>query len=448
MSFAFMAVGYIFLAFSLFALIRKRWILGTLITFYSLMSMVVYDICVLYDLQNQDFVANYTHFTALPFSGVGEFASEVRLAILCLSGSAFIAGVGGRERPLSAAMAFRSEIEKAKSRIASSNVNIFVFSLLFLVILNIVHFLSLDLNSLWHNSSYLTIKNADEIGINNPLMAIYHQLFRVMTILTILGYFLFDWRSMPYAKVLCLIYSAYGLILMIAGSSRWSALYGMFAFLALQAFNKLNLRNGAFTLFSIFVLFEHALYSRSLNEFGVSQIVPNLLALDGNFILKSIGGVFVNTFEGGINFANGMILAPQYSLTEQLLSISPLPNAIDGYAAESAIMINPYAPMGGLGEFVFFNFGIQIFIIGMFLLFLRLCYMADRDGNVFIRYTSAMAGSYAIYILPSYSLRTSWKIIILVTAFLVVWYLFARALSNEQTKEGNRHASFADSSII
>lgn len=430
----FMLIGYSLLVGSLVLMVRKGWILGITITAYTLLSMLVFDFSVAYNLQNSDFVVNYIHFTALPFTGIQNFVFEVRMTLLCLSLITVAAAIGGSAKAVSSSLNFGNELMTFGQKFSQSYGGLILTALVLLNLLNVFHFFSMDIDQLWHNSVYLTVKNAEDIGIKNPVMAIYHQVFRILVIPTILGYFLFDWRSSPVSKTLCLIYSSYGMVIMLAGSSRWAALYGVFTLLAMQAFKKITILNGVSVAAITFIVFEYALYSRSLNDFGLSQIGPNLASLNFDFMVKSIRGVFVNSFEAGINLANGLMIAPNYTIREQLISLSPLPHAIDGYDADDAILINIYAPMGGLGEFIFFHPVVQILVVVSFFGFLRLTYLADRYGNIFVRYSSAMAASYAIYILPSYSFRTSWKIIFLVSAALLVWYILRQVANRRPSR--------------
>lgn len=421
MSPLFMLVAYLVQAYALFVQIKKGWVLGYLSTSYFLICMLVFDFVVILNLQNSDFVINYTSFSALPLVGISRFANEARLVFVGLSILTLIASIGGTTKAESANPNLIGDLAIISQEFTNRNRLLFASGLTLLVFINIIHFLSMDLKLLWLNSTYLAIKTADEIGISNPIMAIYHEVLRILVLPAILGFFAFSRKSQPLSKYLCLFYCIYGYMIMLAGSSRWVALYGVFAVLGMQAFGKLTRVRAIVAGSLTFIGFEYAIYSRSLNDFGLSRIIPNLQNLDFDFVSNSLRGVVVNAFEGALNFANGMLIAPRYTQTEQILAISPLPNFIDGYDRRNSILINPQAPMGGLGELMFYNIFIQFFVVCFYLYLLRMAYVADRKASAFIRYAVAMAGTYAIYILPSYSFRTSWKIFVIVAVGLTIW---------------------------
>src|SRR6185312_15962694 len=110
----------------------------------------------------------------------------------------------------------------------------------------------------WHNTSYLTVKTAEEVGITNPVMAIYHQGHRILALFTIMGYYALSWRRDPAKKLLCMTYSLYALIIMIAGSSRWIVLYGVIAMFASYVFGRLTILRALVLGFGSIVGFQYA----------------------------------------------------------------------------------------------------------------------------------------------------------------------------------------------
>lgn len=440
MSPVFMLIAYLIQGYALFVQIKKGWVLGYLSAAYFLICMLAYDYVVIFNLQNSDFIVNDTSFSALPLAGVSRYAIEARLTFVGLSLLTLFTSIGGPAKAVSANRNLMAQLATRSQEFTNRNRAAFTIGLGILFIINVVHLFSMDLSLVWLNSSYLAIKTADEIGISNPFMAVYHELLRILVLPAILGVFAFSGKSQSLPRYLCLFFCAYGVTIMLAGSSRWVALYGVFAILGMQAFGKLTRTRTVIAVIWTFVAFEYAIYSRSLNDFGLSRIIPNLQSLDFEFVSTSFRGVVVNAFEGALNYANGMMIAPSYSQAEQILSISPLPNFVDGYDRRNSVLINPYAPMGGLGEIMFFNPVIQSFIVCFYIYLLRMAYIADRQANAFVRYAVAMAATYAIYILPSYSFRTSWKIFVLVAVGLVIWNWLRKSRPvRENSQQGYRY---------
>ncbi|MCG9736455.1 hypothetical protein L1D51_21095, partial [Pseudoalteromonas shioyasakiensis] len=180
----------------------------------------------------------------------------------------------------------------------------------------------------------------------------------------------------------------------------------------------------------LFFLFLSAL-SLAKVMLGRGQSTQGISAISEQFSLVWDVGIFnvffmslYNLAEGGLNIANSFLIDQRHSELYKILSFSPLPSFIDGFSSISeteSIRLHTYVPMSGISEVYLFG-GVYPFVFYFFLyiIFVNVERLRFTKGpGLYVLFS--VITLYSVSTLFSYSLRTTWKImlLILVVSFLL-----------------------------
>lgn len=303
-----------------------------------------------------------------------------------------------------------------------------------IVAMTAIHFLEIDKSLLWHNHTYLLIKDPEAIGITSTIGRVYHFLFRIFGLVCLpLAIYYFKRRN-SVLFVLSAIISAYSIIFLLAGNSRWVPLY-FFCALAfnLQLGRKPISMANLLLLLLAFISFLKVLIGRNQDEQGVSQIFHDISLISFEMTFQYIGGFIINVMQGAIGFANSVLIEPKHDQPYRLLSFSPFISAIDGFnqiREDSEVRIHLYVPMSAFSEVWHFGFIYLTIFYTILLLCLR------YSTIVFLKFGGAASviistpTYWLIFTLHQYSLRTTWRFVIIIA--IAAWVL--NRLHNRRTR--------------
>lgn len=394
-----------------------------------------------FNLTKADFIIGRTFFSAMPMEDLQIYQTQVILTFFLLTLVALLAQIGipkpGPEEnsPIMA----KSGVVPRQVEATLSGVGALIVLLIFVAV-TVYHFTAMDFAVLWRNNSYLAIKTPHFVGLTEPLSIFYHFGFRIVGLASIVMLFYYNPAKRPLHFAIVFALAAYAVLILLAGNSRWVPLY----FFAAAGASQIGKGRGALLwpilaavgAFSFLIVIN----GRAQSEFGLSQIPHNMLRFAPSEIYRSLAGVFLNMFEGGLNLANSLRLSPVFTDRYQILSFSPFPSFIDGFsdirdADKSKFAL--HVPMGGYGEVIHFAWPLKVlFVLILFLMFRSIGYFRII-ANRYIFYGLNIYAIYAIYLMPTYSMRTSWRhVIVICVAGLCVVYWRKRKKSDSRRLTG------------
>tara|TARA_Y100000780_G_scaffold167369_1_gene152235 strand:+ start:6110 stop:7408 length:1299 start_codon:yes stop_codon:yes gene_type:complete len=294
---------------------------------------------------------------------------------------------------------------------------------------NLLHLMSLDIDTLLSNRSYLTIKTPEEIGITNPAARIYHFLFRFIGAISVIILCEALYQRNLLISILSFTFFMYCATLLAAGASRWLAVYIALAALYVYIRKPRYAKTITAALIALtFFSFIFVLLGRASGTYGIAHLGEYINKFNPQILTLYIGGIFVNVFEGAFNLANSIILDPQFNPWYIHHSFLPLFSFMDGFSgkiSQLAWKFAPHVPMSAISET--YTFGNEWFLIYVCMYFSMLL-LASRvytSDLSFHAKMALMAPTYYIIIAQhTYSLRTMMKptlfLIILFSLILIV----------------------------
>jgi hypothetical protein len=188
-----------------------------------------------------------------------------------------------------------------------------------------------------------------------------------------------------------------------------------------------------------------SLRGRGLPEHGVSTIPETLQAMMGTGFGDHISTLMTNLTEGVFVVAEGFKVHHTYSFQYIILSFSPLPSIIDGYAAVYrglTFRLSTYVPGSGLMEVV--NYG-AVYLLILFAIY----YSAIRFNLLFVRRNPVLFIAcnflifFSLYHIMDYPLRNAlkylWMSVYIQLAVLIAGVLFRRQRRYGRLPERARH---------
>ena len=156
---------------------------------------------------------------------------------------------------------------------------------------------------------------------------------------------------------------------------------------------------------------------------GLAHIFDAFTYVSIDNVWMYLTSLFVNIFQGAQGFANALLIMPDYSDQYKLLSFSPLVSALDGFdhiRYLDEIRINRYVPISALSQI--WHFGMTYTVIFFFVVFVWLRGVTKVYSRFSYLAMPLVLPSYWICLmLTQYSLRTSWRWILVIT--LCAWVL-------------------------
>jgi hypothetical protein len=154
-----------------------------------------------------------------------------------------------------------------------------------------------------------------------------------------------------------------------------------------------------------------ALVGRGMAIHGVSSIPATIEATIGNGVEGNASLVLTNFTEGIFVTAEGFTINHFYPLSYKVLSLSPLPSLIDGFASirpRFAIRLSPYVPVGGITEALNFGYMYVLALVVVYYISVRLnLYFAKRYPVFFLVCNFLIF--FSLYHISDYALRNALK---------------------------------------
>lgn len=401
----------------------------------------------LYTLTSLELTKEMLFFTAMPIESYEDvwtdvYATYTAMNLLSYAISPRILPVQGSPLFLEAAT-----LEQSMFRISVPiEVALFVIFLA-LCLINVVHFFSMDYETLMSNDLYLTIKTPEAMGIRGDAMAVYHKLIRFIgaSAVIVLCESLYQ-RKHPVTLVSA-IYLLYCLLIMATGASRWICVYSALA-LGYVLIRKPAHNKPLLILLTIvtFFSFLFVLMGRANGAYGLSHLSSYMDAFSFNMIPMYISGVAVNIFEGAFNLANSLKLDSTFDPWYVRHSFMPFFSFMDGFnerVPELAGKFAPNVPMSAISETYLFGPPFFAAYLTMHVTTLRLSISVyQRQTIPFILKMALMAPMYYIVIAQhTYSLRTMVKptlLMLIVLAMVLAWSKRNSARANLPVAPSNR----------
>jgi hypothetical protein len=291
----------------------------------------------------------------------------------------------------------------------------------------LVHLALIDHSKLWQSVGYQATKDAAEMGFGGKLSPLF-LLPRFLAFPCIaLGAICLSRRE-PLLAALCGAVAAYAIALGLAQSSRVVPLYFATAFgVALMIERRPISIVKAILLFLVVISALAVLKGRAQHDQGLSVALSTFIP--GSVSVSDLYGLFLNTNAGGLITADGLIARGEYPEVYKLLSFSPLPSLIDRFSAirdQSEIRINFYTPLNAFAESYRFGWGyLTLFLISI-ILWVHSSRTVERLRMLPITYANLVIALLVVVSLDQYSLRTSYRLLILSTMVSYVAYLLFR----------------------
>jgi len=289
----------------------------------------------------------------------------------------------------------------------------------------LAHFLILNKAIILFTPVYLQMASDDALQIRGSLPEFVQSSYKMMGLLSFVGLaFLVFWRRLGFALLLALP-ATWFLLFEVAGHSRYAAVF--LAAFSVSLFVLGTNRTHRFVAFVGLVFavlaYSAALQGRNLGEHGfltLGSFFQQAMFSDPAFILRMLTNLFEGVFSVAESFYYVNIELPE---PYKLLSFSPLPSFLDGFATNwqnSAVRLDTYVPMGALGELLLFGTGYLVFYFATVALALFLTVMALRRGMFLTGNLMALVFTIATFMQFSYSVRTSYRFfLICIATFLL-----------------------------
>lgn len=307
------------------------------------------------------------------------------------------------------------------------------------------HFLILNKSVILFTPVYLQMASDDALQIRGSLPEFVQSSYKMMGLLSFVGLaFLVFWRRLGLAFLLALP-SAWFLLFEVAGHSRYAAVF--LAAFSVSLFVLGTKRSHRFVALVGLVLavlaYSAALQGRNHGEHGFSTLgsfFQQAMFSDPAFILRMLTNLFEGVFSVAESFYYLNIELPE---PYKLLSFSPLPSFLDGFAANwqnSAVRLDTYVPMGALGELLLFGTGYLVFYFATVALALFLTVFALRRGMFLTGNLMALVFTIATFMQFSYSVRTSYRFfLICIAAYLLAAIIGHRRRAAALRRAGRIH---------
>ena len=375
--------------------------------------------------------ADFT-FTAMPWPDFGEVFLQTTIVhtLLLLLGALSSLGIRKARATSKNNQIISDTLSKMKANFGIQNKNmqfILFFYILFVVFIEIYHFIELDKTVFLSNNTYLMLVNPSSAGFITPIGRLAHLLlpFLGLILVALANYFWFN-RSWILSGMIFVL-SIYPFLMVFAQNSRWAPLYPMGSVAIGLIFGKRKLEKLLTIItmgFISFALFLKVLVGRGTSYQGLlgTWEIFRLISSDEQ-AARFLRSIPFNIFQGTQNFANTLILAPEYPTAYKLLSFSPTISLIDNFARQviHTAKITPVVPINAYGEAYHFGFAFFAALLFIFFVWLRYVTIAHLKGGI-IGSAISLAAYWVIFYISQYPLRNSMRFIYI---SLLVTLIFA-----------------------
>lgn len=310
---------------------------------------------------------------------------------------------------------------------------IYYFSIL-ISILIFVHVFCMNWSILWSNSTYLLIGSLDSLIYTNIYTKMIHMLYPLLGLIAcmifIISYLYKDYKTL---FIICLP-TIFSILLKIAEHSRYSSLYIAAMILCVLFFSKNKYQKIFISVFlSIIFLFNlmNSLVGRMNNDHGFYSLRKYFDYIYISFENGDLENTFMNIFEGVFVYGESFsYFWHEYPFIYKILSLSPLPSFIDGYSEKASyytFMLNPYVPMGAVGEIIIFGLPYMIYYIFIISLSIILNFLCLKKNMIFAFTFGLLLIVLASYLQFTYPIRNIFRFFYL-SIFISIFFLYIRRM--------------------
>ena len=389
-------------------------------------------------LDKNDFI-----FTAMPLPPFNSVLLPTILIYSLLIFAGWLSSLGLRKRrlPTSTVLSRRTQ----RSFAGTWNIPNFVLWAIFLLVFSMeaFHFWEIDKSILWHNQTYLTIKDPIAVGIHTVVGRMIHFLLLPLGLLLV-GAGTFSWmRHRKLTAAVFLLLSIYPFIIALAENSRWAPFYILASLVVLALFGDIrrNLLSAIASGAVAFLVFLKVLIGRNTPYQGLDGTLDIFHIIFSNVQVQMwVVGLLVNVFQGAQSVANALLIRPHYPEVYKLLSFSPTISAIDHFDKILdlyAVRITPAVPMNTYSEAYFFGPGYFLFLLIILITWLRtmtkISFRKDMLGTVLAAFSY-----WIILFISQYPVRNSMRLIYVSLLIGILGNIALSAKSKTQTGQATK----------
>lgn len=353
-------------------------------------------------------------FSAMPLPDFSSVINEVFVVYFCLMVIPIFWSKNVIVNKGFVSVFINDAISIISERLCSRRIAPYVFISLFLFsAVSLIHFFSMDYEVLRSNTYYLTIKEPSSVGLDGGVGRIYHFLFRYVGLVYAVLFLIFYGSGRYVFSFLSFLIFFYSFLILLIGESRWAPLYMacILGFSLLRGYYVLVFLSAVVFYFSM----QKVLIGRSLFYHGIDHFWDFYEYIGYSDIFRTLFGMVINVFEGGMNFANTLLHDPSFLMRYKVGSFSPFFSFIDGFDSYRDSMKYkwaPHVPMSSISESYQFGF---VFFVAFIFVYYRIAYLIDRffsSGNVLIGLLLLVVFVYVAFGVHTYSVRTFWKLML------------------------------------
>lgn len=285
----------------------------------------------------------------------------------------------------------------------------------------LLHYICIDYHSYFGTHYNGALKDLNFIGADDTVSRILHLLSPLVGLVALGAVFISIKKKLILSSIILFIVFLYCFLMEFAENSRMIAIYAMIASgLVFLMFRSLAL-SGSLAFFSLLLLAKANAGRRIIMGLGATPEIIDMVISDGgyDFLATTFGSLLM----GGILFVHAAEINPDYTEIYKILSLSPLPSFIDGFQnvrSSNEVRLNVFVPLSAISEI--FHFGIVymlVYLFGLSYLY-RLSNIAVSSGSALGIATGYPVFGFITAITFQYSVRTSWRFVLLSIIFLSI----------------------------
>lgn len=298
-------------------------------------------------------------------------------------------------------------------------------------LISIFHFTLIDKTKLFTNTEYLGLNDTTAFNSPSGLAQLLISLNKFISLLLAPFIVMLTRRKNSIYSFFLFTSWSYSILIFNAANSRWLLLNLIIILFVSLIFNTKWYKQ--VMLFSLILFCSLKIFSERWGpNQNLSSSFNGYVTVVKNFDAGVLYGVFLNIFQGSMNFATSLDIKNSPNNSYKLKSFMPTISAIDGFKNTEEIRINDFVPMNAFSQA--YNFGPQYFI---FYIAFTLYYI--KKTTIFCLNNKGKISSivFAIFTLlvfffqSQYTIRTSFKLMFFTLIFLMVRKMKFR-LTNEK----------------
>ena len=360
-------------------------------------------------------------FSAMPVSGINSAYYEVVITYSLIIFFAFLFSLNIKKN------SYVNRLSYLQEQINTTNINNSYIRVILIVviILTSIHFISLDKSILIYNTKYLMLGKPDVLNLPENFARIIHFLLKPISILSFTLFIYFSiFKYNLFYRLIFLLLSIYPLLIMLVQNSRWLPLIFGLGFIVSQfSSSKKRKIYQFFLIILVFFSYLKVLLGRGTSYQDLGTTFKIFYLIDFNNLISYFFGLYLNACQGVVNFANTILISPNYNINYILSSFSPLISSLDNfvfYRELYEVRITRHVPISAFSEA--YHFGNIYFAIYLFitLYWLRKTTIFYLKNSTLMSLVMLNLSYWLIFIQSQYSVRTSFRFIIISTIISII----------------------------